>query len=196
MGSAIRRLIPAGSLVLGMLVMGGTPAAADGSVQQTLINQDRAASALAPLSWSTCLAGIALQNAQRIAAQGYLSHTNGPTLDLGCGANATSAGENVAFMSDGANDTEANTLFMNSAPHRANILGAYTYVGTAWVVTSNGYGYIAEEFLNAPSLVPAYDRLSASMTSAPAATSWGSGRLDIFARGQDMALYHTWNDGS
>jgi len=38
-------------------------------------------------------------------------------------------------------------MFMNSAPHRANILSTnYRFVGTAWVLLPNGYGYIAEEF--------------------------------------------------
>jgi Cysteine-rich secretory protein family len=125
------------------------------SAQQTLINQDRSANgSLAPLAWNDCLAGIAKQNADRIAAQGSLSHTNGPTLDLGCIAGATSAGENIAYWSGGIDDPQANTMFMNSAPHRANILGTYNYVATAWTVASNGYGYIAEEFLNAPGSVP------------------------------------------
>ena len=118
------------------------------SAQQVLINQDRATNgALAPLAWSPCLASIAVQNAQRIAAQGYLSHTNGPTLDLGCDPGYTTAGENIAYISSGIDDSQANTMFMNSAPHRANILnGGYRYVGTAWVVAPNGYGYIAVEF--------------------------------------------------
>ena len=45
-------------------------------------------------------------------------------------------------------------MFMNSAPHRANILGNFTLVATAWTIASNGYGYVAEEFLNAPAAVP------------------------------------------
>jgi len=118
------------------------------SQQQILINQDRASNGgLAGLAWSPCLAAIALQNAQRIAAQGFLSHTNGPTLDLGCDSSYTTAGENIAYTSAGVADAQVNTLFMNSAPHRANILnGAYRFVGTAWVVAPNGYGYIAVEF--------------------------------------------------
>ena len=118
------------------------------SAQQILINQDRASNGGLPaLAWSPCLANIALQNAQRIAAQGYLSHTNGPTLDLGCDAHYSNAGENIAYMSGGINDPQANTMFMNSAPHRANILsGNYRFVGTAWVIASNGYGYVAVEF--------------------------------------------------
>lgn len=118
------------------------------SQQQVLINQDRASNGGLPaLAWNACLASIALANAQRIAAQGYLSHTNGPTLDMGCDPNYHTGGENIAYWSGGINDDQANTMFMNSAPHRANILNAnFRFVGTAWVVAPNGYGYIAEEF--------------------------------------------------
>lgn len=118
------------------------------SQQQVLINQDRAGNGgLAALAWSPCLANIALANAQRIASQGYLSHTNGPTLDLGCDPTFTNGGENLAYTSAGINDAQANTMFMNSAPHRANILNTnFRFVGTAWVLLPNGYGYIAEEF--------------------------------------------------
>ena len=124
----------------------------DVSVQQTLINQDRATQSLPALLWSTCLADIAVQNAQRMAAQGYISHTNGPQLDLACGSGyPRSAGENVAYLSSGIDDATANQMFMNSAPHRANIMGAYQYVATAWAVAPDGAGYIAVEFLGAPS---------------------------------------------
>jgi hypothetical protein len=130
-------------------------AAADMSAQQTLINQDRAAAGLAALSWSSCLAAVAVQNAERIMAQGYLSHTNGATLSLGCGQGATQGGENIAYISSGINDAQANTMFMNSPGHKANILGPYQYVATAWAVAPNGYAYIAEEFLGASApLVP------------------------------------------
>lgn len=137
----------------GVLLRDTTALAADGSTQQTLINQDRANAGLPPLSWSTCLNAIAVQNAQRMAAQGYISHTNGPTLDLSCGIGSTQAGENVGYLSSGIDDVIANTMFLNSAPHRANILGPYTYVGTAWAVAPNGYGYIAVEFLGAAAAV-------------------------------------------
>src|SRR5436305_6560086 len=83
-------------------------AALDGSPLQTLINQDRAANGLPALSWSPCLAEIARQNAQRIANQGFLSHTNGPTLDLGCGNGSTSAGENIAYIASGIDDGQVN----------------------------------------------------------------------------------------
>ena len=123
------------------------------SVQQNLINQDRAAASLGALNWSDCLAAVAVQNAQRIMAQGYLSHTNGPTLDMACGVGAYHGGENIAYMSGGINDDQANSMFMNSPPHKANILGSYQYVATAWAVAPNGYAYIAEEFLGATNIV-------------------------------------------
>ncbi|HYM66118.1 MAG TPA: CAP domain-containing protein [Patescibacteria group bacterium] len=116
-----------------------------GSAQQAYINQDRVANGLRPLTWSSCLARVAASNASRMAAQGFISHTNGPYADLACGLNST-AGENVGDWSGGVNDSLLNTMFMNSAGHRANILGPYRYVATAWVVGSNGYGYVAVEF--------------------------------------------------
>jgi hypothetical protein len=154
----VRRLLAvcAALTIAGSLWPSSRPALAastDVSAQQTLINQDRAAAGLAPLAWSSCLAAVAVQNAQRIMAQGYLSHTNGPTLDLGCGVGATRGGENIAYISSGINDPQANSMFMNSPPHKANILGPYQYVATAWAVAPNGYAYIAEEFLGATDTV-------------------------------------------
>jgi uncharacterized protein YkwD len=116
------------------------------SAQQRLINQDRARYGLRPLSWSSCLAGIAYSNAVRMANQGYISHTNGPTRDLGCQL-GYHAGENVGWYSAGPSDTWANNAFMASAGHRANILSSYyRYVGTSWVRAANGRWYIAVEF--------------------------------------------------
>ena len=115
------------------------------STQHRLINQDRASVGLPPLAWNSCLAAIATQNALRMATQGYISHANGVTLDLGCHVGSR-AGENIGYLSAGINDVEMNAMFMASAEHRANILGPYHYVATAWVVAPNGYAYIAVEF--------------------------------------------------
>jgi uncharacterized protein YkwD len=115
------------------------------STQQTLINQDRARYGLAPLTWNSCLDNVAVSNARRMSAQGFISHTNGPYADLSCGL-TRQAGENVGDWSGGVDDSQLNTMFMNSADHRANILGPYHYVATAWAVDSRGYGYIAVEF--------------------------------------------------
>jgi uncharacterized protein YkwD len=121
------------------------PAIVIGSTQQALINSDRGSAGLGPLTWNSCLYNVAVSNANRMAAQGYISHTNGPNLDLTCGL-GHQAGENVGWWSGGVNDSQLNTMFMNSPDHRANIMGPYHYVATAWVVASNGSAYIAVEF--------------------------------------------------
>jgi len=121
------------------------PAIVIGSTQQALINKDRARYGLRPLTWSSCLASIAYSNSVRMAKQGYISHTNGATRDLGCHL-GYHAGENVGWYSAGANDTWVNNAFMASSGHRANILSSYYhYVGTSWVRGAKGW-YIAVEF--------------------------------------------------
>jgi uncharacterized protein YkwD len=121
------------------------PAIVIGSTQQALINQDRARNGLGPLTWNSCLANVASSNAARMAAQGFISHTNGPNVDLSCGL-GHQAGENVGDWSAGINDGQLNSMFVNSPEHLANILGPYHYIASVWVVASNGYGYIAVEF--------------------------------------------------
>jgi uncharacterized protein YkwD len=121
------------------------PAIVVRSTQQALINMDRARYGLRPLTWSSCLASIAYSNAYRMARQGYISHTDGATRDLGCRL-GNRAGENVGWWSGGVNDAQINSMFMYSADQRANILGPYHYVATAWVTAPNGYAYIAVEF--------------------------------------------------
>jgi len=121
------------------------PSVAVRSTQQALINGDRARNGLGLLTWSSCLYNVAVANANRIAAQGYLSHTNGPQVDLTCGL-GRQAGENVGWYSGGVNDSWMNSKFMASPEHYANIMGPYRYVATAWVVASDGRGYVAVEF--------------------------------------------------
>jgi uncharacterized protein YkwD len=143
---------PAPPAPLAQASVAGAPAPARpsiviGSYQQVLINRDRAAAGLPPLSWSSCLDSVAVANAVRLSRQGWVQpyHTNGPTLDLGCHL-GNQAGENVGYWTGGVNDGQLNAMFMNSPEHRANILGPYHYVATAWAVAPNGYAYIAEEF--------------------------------------------------
>ena len=116
------------------------------TTQQMLINQDRVLYGRSQLHWSTCLASIAHSNAVRMATQGYISHTNGPTRDLGCHL-GYHAGENVGWYQPLPSDRAINTAFMASPTHRANIMSRYYhYVGTSWVKGSNGHWYIAVEF--------------------------------------------------
>jgi uncharacterized protein YkwD len=122
------------------------PALAVNSTQQALINQDRARSGLAPLTWSSCLYNVARAQAAYLASPNVaFQHYGGVQQDLGCHLGAQ-VGENIGWWSLGVNDSQLNTMFMNSAEHRANILGPYRYVATAWAVRSDGRGYIAVEF--------------------------------------------------
>jgi len=118
-----------------------------GSYQQALINRDRASAGLGPLTWSSCLAPVAAANAVRLSRQGWVQpyHTNGTSLDLGCHL-GNQAGENVGWWSGGVNDAQLNSMFMNSPEHRANIMGPYHYVATAWATAANGAAYVAVEF--------------------------------------------------
>jgi uncharacterized protein YkwD len=123
------------------------PSIVIGSYQQALINRDRAAAGLPPLTWSSCLASVAAANAVRLSRQGWVQpyHTNGPSLDLGCHL-GNQAGENVGYWTGGINDGQLNTMFMNSPEHHANIMGPYHYIATAWAIAPNGYAYVAVEF--------------------------------------------------
>jgi len=116
-----------------------------GTGQWGLINQDRQAAGLAPLQWSPCLANVATGQAARMAAQGFISHANGRSLDLACHVGPL-ASESIGFQGGGINDAAMNAWFMGDPPHRANIMGPYHYVGVAWLVASNGTAYLAVEF--------------------------------------------------
>jgi len=116
------------------------------STQQALINQDRARYHLAPLTWSSCLSAVARLEAAKLATPGVaFQHYDGVSRDLGCHL-GRQVGENIGWWSGGISDSQLNTMFMNSPEHKANILGPYRYVATAWAVRSDGRAYIAVEF--------------------------------------------------
>jgi uncharacterized protein YkwD len=122
------------------------PSIAVRSTQQALINQDRARYHLAPLTWSTCLYNVARYEAARLATPGVaFKHYDGVSRDLTCHL-GRQAGENIGWYSGGINDSKLNSMFMASPGHKANILGPYRYVATAWVVRSDGTAFIAVEF--------------------------------------------------
>jgi len=77
-----------------------------------------------------------------MAAQGFISHANGRSLDLACQLGPRT-GENIGFQGDGINDAGMNACFMGDPPQRANILGPYHFVGVAWVLAPNGTAYLA-----------------------------------------------------
>jgi len=115
------------------------------STQQVLINLDRARYGLRPLTWSSCLASVAYSNAVRMATAERMWHANGVYSDLACRL-GNRTGENIGYWTGGVADSTLNTMFMNSPEHKANILGPYRYVATAWRVAANGTAFIAVEF--------------------------------------------------
>jgi uncharacterized protein YkwD len=117
-----------------------------GSRQQALTNQARAAANLPPLAWSQCLANVASLHAMQMATAGRIYHGDGVDRDLACGLGSRQSGENVGETSGGVDDQRIFDAFMNSSGHRANILGPYRFIGTAWVVGLDGTGYVSVEF--------------------------------------------------
>lgn len=111
-------------------------------------NHERAAHSLAPLKWSTSLAAAARQHAQRMAAQNTLSHQlpGEPGMKdraSQSGARFSSLAENVA---EGLSAESIHHQWMNSPPHRANLLDAQLdSVGIA-VVDHGGVLFAVEDF--------------------------------------------------
>ncbi|HEX6350968.1 MAG TPA: LuxR C-terminal-related transcriptional regulator [Candidatus Dormibacteraeota bacterium] len=116
------------------------------TAQLALINQDRAAAGLPPLQWNACLAGAAGQVARGLALQGYLSPTNGVTLDAACALGALAGAENAGYWSS-IDDARMNTLFMSDPAERARMLGVHRYVGAAWATLPGRPAYLVLELV-------------------------------------------------
>jgi uncharacterized protein YkwD len=120
-----------------------SPVAGAAGQEFTLVNQDRTANGVWALSWSATLARVAQYRAQDMLDGGYFSHYDPATGQLAFlelfrawGIGYTAAGENIAWSTDPSMDG-INTLLMNSAEHRENILNpAYGRVGVG--VARNG----------------------------------------------------------
>jgi hypothetical protein len=122
-----------------------------GSAEQTLLqlaNRERVARGLPPLRWSASLAEAARDHALRMAQQNTLSHQLSG--EPGMAERASRAGvrfsalaENVAY---GPSSEVIHQQWMNSAPHRANLLDReLDSVGIA-VADRNGTLFAVEDF--------------------------------------------------
>jgi hypothetical protein len=129
-----------------------SPARAQGNgPAQTIFesaNYERVAHGLAPLKWSATLAGAARQHALRMAARNTLSHQLPGEPGIAerasqAGARFSSLAENVA---EGPSAESIHQQWMNSPPHRANLLDAQLdSVGIA-VAERNGVLFAVEDF--------------------------------------------------
>ena len=96
-----------------------------------LINQERTQRGRKALAMNDALVGIARRHSKEMAADGRIYHN--PNLGTALRfSNASAWGENVGY---GASVPHLHSLFMNSAPHRKNILnGSFDRVGVGIVV--------------------------------------------------------------
>lgn len=97
-----------------------------------LVNKERVANGLKPLTENATLVKAAQARAQTLASEGVLVHTSAPTGQpwptlKAAGYNYSAAGENLASIPPAT--MEVVPAWMASAPHRANVLGDYKEIG-------------------------------------------------------------------
>jgi hypothetical protein len=121
----------------------GSVAQADSSAGEFIsdTNSSRASSGLSGYSVSSDLTSIAQQHAASMARSRSIYHNSSLGSDVCCWS---SIGENVG---DGPSVSSIENAFMNSAPHRANILSsAFTQIGVGTARDSSGQIYVDEVF--------------------------------------------------
>ncbi|MGQ0615989.1 MAG: CAP domain-containing protein [Acidimicrobiia bacterium] len=181
-------------------------AAADEAAFLAATNSARAAAGLRPMAWDPAAALVAKAWTVVMATTANLAHN--PLLKDQISLNVTSqwtrVGENVGY---GGTMQDVQDAFMDSSPHRANILGDYNRVGIGVARDGHGTVWVTLDFLKGPALVgtappvapppppppapparvPALWYLRATLTAGPAdaAFSWGLGG--------DQALACDWN---
>jgi hypothetical protein len=138
-------------LTMGLCAQSANAQGNAGGAEQTLLqlaNRERSAQGLAPLKWSATLAEAARQHALRLAQQNTLSHQLPGEPGLAdrasrAGARFSTLAENVA---EGPSAEGIHQQWMNSAPHRANLLDPQlNSVGIA-VADRNGTLFAVEDF--------------------------------------------------
>jgi hypothetical protein len=106
-----------------------------------LVNQDRASAGLPGLIHNPAMDSVALQWANQMGAANSMVHN--PSYSTQIPSGWSRAGENIAMGQPTPSDMY--TAWMNSAGHRANILGDFTDIGIAFV-TVNGTTWGVEDF--------------------------------------------------
>lgn len=128
-----------------------------------LINASRAAAGLAPLSVDGQLVSNARNHSAEMAAQGTIFHN--AALASQITGNWVALGENVGV---GPTVDDLHAAFMNSAGHRANILGDYDRVGVGEVLSGSTI-YVTEVFWKtAPASAPVASAPAGAQASAAA----------------------------
>jgi hypothetical protein len=130
-----------------------SPAQSDDKAQQilSLTNQDRAEHGLQPLAWNPALAAATEAHTERMANEKSLSHQYPGEQDVSAraaqaGAHFQAIAENIAM---GPSPKAIEKQWMNSTPHRTNILDPQMNVIGIAVVEKGGYLFATEDFANA-----------------------------------------------
>lgn len=118
------------------------PGAEGGFVQ--LINQERTGRGLAPLAAYWNLTDDARAHSNKMAFAGDIWHN--PDL-AGVTSGWYALAENVGM---GPTVPVLHEAFMESSPHRANILGDYNYLGVGVTVDDNGTIFVTVVFMRGP----------------------------------------------
>lgn len=115
-----------------------------------LMNADRRANGLSDLKVSSAVTAVARSHAQDMVNRKFFSHSNpdGKTPSdrlKAAGISYSAVGENIA---ENTSVQAAETAFMNSSGHRANILNSnYTTVGIGVAYDSAGNVYVVQDFI-------------------------------------------------
>jgi uncharacterized protein YkwD len=143
-------LIVLAAVVVGLFPSGAAQAKARPDLPQAaivkLINRERVAAGLVPLRVDAAVSRVADRWSRQMASAGRLAH-NEQYLSVASlkRLRGTRAGENVAVASS---LEQIHRLFMQSAPHRGNVLQPdYRLVGVAAVRNPDGLLYVTEDFL-------------------------------------------------
>ncbi len=114
-------------------------------------NRERTEQRLTPLKWNAALASAARAHAQKMAQANRIDHQFPGEMDLGtrirmAGVRFRAVAENVA---QGPSAAEIHKLWMNSPPHRANLLDPdMDSIGIA-AVERNGQLFAVQDFTQA-----------------------------------------------
>jgi putative cell wall-binding protein len=151
-------------IVLGLLVLPTSAASASTHENSEIdfisrINAERSQRGLGTLTRNTTqLTGVARNWSGVMAAEDRMYHN--PNLAQQVTEQWSRLGENVGYsIQTGASEAtlveRLHRAFMDSPPHRANILGAYNQVGVGVLVTAAGKMWVTVVFMQGPVTQPA-----------------------------------------
>jgi hypothetical protein len=144
-------------ILTSLTLASASPANAAGAEELDFLAQTnavRAQNGLGALQWDEAMANVARGWSSQLAAAQSLSHNGNLVSQVNQFVTNqwTRLGENVGF---GPTVSALQGAFMNSPPHRANIMGDYNRVGIGVVRDGNGTIWVTLDFMNGPDLAPA-----------------------------------------